>query len=495
MTDLLMDPELVERAQADMARRRFATFVRRHWHVEHGEGSTPIWGWHLDAICDHLEAVARGDIRYLSINLPPGFAKSLLVSVLFPSWVWMQHQDNAARSLASFGARAGLLCVSGASEVAHRDSVRMRQVVSGHRYTRDLELLGHRWVLDPRQDSKGLFANSLRGFRLSRSAGQRITGLRGHAIVVDDLVDAKDAMRNSRLIAERNQWFDQALFTRRQLGADVPIVNIQQRLHAGDLHGHWTSSSDVVELVIDDPKGEDDLTKSPLGSHDPRQPGELLCPELLSAQDHQELRERLGPEAHLTQCGQRPSAVDGSIFTRESFRYYDDVPEPDLVFVSGDMTFRDTRDSNYTVGQLWVVAERKIYLVEQFRQRLKLDGAKRAMQGLVQKAIRRFGKVHAVLVENTANGPAVVEHLRRTVGASVVPIQPTTRSKQERAQLASVAFAGGSVYFPKASWVDRILIPELLAFPSGLYDDQVDALSQFLVWLSESLRRPWVAKL
>ena len=78
-----------------LARDSLAEFVRQAWHII--EPTTPLlWNWHLDAICEHLEAVANTDLVRLIVNLPPRSGKSLVASVLWPAWVWTKVSRSAA---------------------------------------------------------------------------------------------------------------------------------------------------------------------------------------------------------------------------------------------------------------------------------------------------------------------------------------------------------------------------------------------------------------
>ena len=73
--------------ERELSRRSLADFAKLAWHVL--EPSTPLrWGWALDAICQHLEAVTKGEIKRLLMNVPPGTMKSLLTGVIFPAWEW-----------------------------------------------------------------------------------------------------------------------------------------------------------------------------------------------------------------------------------------------------------------------------------------------------------------------------------------------------------------------------------------------------------------------
>src|ERR1700704_2873187 len=90
---LLKRPSLLDEVDAEMAARSLREFVRQAWRIV--EPSTPfVPGWHIDAIIEHLEAVSRGLIRNLLINVPPRHMKSLLVSVLWPAWEWIRWPEQ-----------------------------------------------------------------------------------------------------------------------------------------------------------------------------------------------------------------------------------------------------------------------------------------------------------------------------------------------------------------------------------------------------------------
>src|SRR4051794_13454781 len=92
-TQLLRRPCLRDEIDRESAKRRLGEFVRQAWPIV--EPSTPfVSGWHIDAIVEHLEAISRGQIRNLLINIPPRHMKSLLVSVFWPGWEWIQWPER-----------------------------------------------------------------------------------------------------------------------------------------------------------------------------------------------------------------------------------------------------------------------------------------------------------------------------------------------------------------------------------------------------------------
>jgi len=84
--------------------------------------------WHIDTICDHLEAVSRGDITKLLINIPPGCMKSSLVSELWPAWEWAT--DGGVR----------VFTASFSSYLSVRDSLRVRDIVTTPWYRAHFQL-------------------------------------------------------------------------------------------------------------------------------------------------------------------------------------------------------------------------------------------------------------------------------------------------------------------------------------------------------------------
>src|SRR5215469_12944033 len=90
---LLKRPCLRDEIDKELAGRSLREFVRQAWPIV--EPATPfVPGWHIDAIVEHLEAVTRGQIRNLLVNVPPRHMKSLLVSAFWPAWEWIRFPER-----------------------------------------------------------------------------------------------------------------------------------------------------------------------------------------------------------------------------------------------------------------------------------------------------------------------------------------------------------------------------------------------------------------
>ena len=202
-----------------LAQDSLREFVRQAWAIIEPHTAL-VWNWHLDAICEYLEAVASAEIRQLIINLPPRLGKSLLASVLWPVWVWTKHPATR------------WLCASYSASLANKFSIDRRTVITSPWYQR-------RWRvrLAGDQNQKQEFMNTARGHMIATSPSGTATGKGGEIIVADDLQNPEMAESET----ERGnvlRFFDETLSTRLDDKRHGRIVVIQQRTHQADLTGH-----------------------------------------------------------------------------------------------------------------------------------------------------------------------------------------------------------------------------------------------------------------
>lgn len=213
--------EIQRRSLALIAERSLASYVRQAWPII--EPSTRmVWNWHLDAKCEHLEAVTRGQIRRLIINEPPRVGKSVTAAVMWPTWDWTTNPERR------------FMFVSYSSALSTKHSVDRRTVIQSDWYQRNW---GGRVKLSSDQNVKNEFQNTHRGVMVATSVGGSATGKGGDVIVVDDPLNPQEAQ--SDIERERaNTFFDQTVSTRLDDPKTGAIVVIQQRLHERDLTGH-----------------------------------------------------------------------------------------------------------------------------------------------------------------------------------------------------------------------------------------------------------------
>src|SRR5579862_8651315 len=202
------------KVERELATRSLSEFVRQAWQVV--EPSTPfVPGFHIDAIIEHLEAVTRGEIRNLLINVPPRHMKSLLVSVFWPAWEWIAHPERR------------WLYSSYAASLSIRDSVKFRRLIESPWYQ---SRWGDRFSLTSDQNTKVRVDNSRSGYRIATSVGGSATGEGGDRIICDDPHNVQevesDSVRKGTL-----DWWDVVMSTRVNDPKTSAMVVVMQRCH------------------------------------------------------------------------------------------------------------------------------------------------------------------------------------------------------------------------------------------------------------------------
>jgi predicted phage terminase large subunit-like protein len=503
--DLFDPPADADRDEAEACTARLGTFIRHAWPIV--EPATPyVASWHVDTICEHLEAVSAGELHRLIINVPPRTMKSLSVAVFWPAWEWLRKPWLR------------WLFASYAEVLSQRDSMKMRRLIKSEGGRKDgtiFQRIGYQgvlahledepWQLTRDQDAKTRYETTATGMRLATSVGGVATGEGGDRIVVDDPVNAKQA-RSDAERAAANTWWDETMTTRFNNDEAAGVI-VMQRLHERDLTGHlleqggWHHLCLPAEYEPAHPFTYPATARLPAGRELPGDPrtteGELLDPVRLSAQRLAELLRGLGSYGYAGQMQQRPAPVEGGMFKRHWWRRYEPGLEDRLhlgfarVVASWDMRFsdHDKASTSYVVGQLWGAHGADRYLLGQVRARLSFTESCRAVAAL--SAWRPDAT--AKLIERKANGAAVIDALRRRIGG-LIPIEPEG-GKDVRAAAVEPYAEAGNVYLPAGEYIpaplgyDQTLVSafveECAVFPNGAHDDQVDAMSQALTWLRD----------
>ncbi len=283
--------------------------------------------------------VRRREIRRLIINVPPRHMKSLLVTVMFPTWVW--SQDPHTR----------FICSSYADSLSIKHSLDRRTLVSSPWYQ---NLWGDRVSLADDANLKSEFVNDARGHMIATSTGGSITGKGADFIIVDDPHNPTMMLSETeRTTALRH--FDITLSTRLDQPKKGCIVVIMQRLHEDDLTGHLISGGGWDQLVLPAEAEVEETRNFPLSKRvHMRKPGELLWDERFDQKVLDHAKIRLGSYAYAGQYQQRPSPLEGGILKRSWWRRYDVPPSKfEQVIQSWDLAFKETKTSDFVVGQVW----------------------------------------------------------------------------------------------------------------------------------------------
>ncbi len=423
--------------------------------------------WYIQAIAFQLERCLRGEIRRLIITIPPRHTKSLFASVALPAFI-LGH-DPTAR----------IICASYSQDLAARHARDCRQIMNSPWYHRAFP--GTR--LSRLRNADTEFLTTMNGFRMATSVGGTLTGFGGNWMIVDDAQKADEALSE----AKRNgaiAWFDGSMSTRLDNKSTDVIIVVMQRLHAEDLVGHLLSKGEgwvhlnlpaIAEIDEDIPIGP--------GKFHHRKVGEVLSPDREPLSVLEDLRRQLGNFAFSAQYQQRPIPVEGEIIKWSWFQPYDELPTRALrAFQSWDTAQKDGELNDYSVCTTWMVHNNNYYLIDLYREKLLYPELKRTVIELQ----RRF-MAGTILIEDKGAGTSLIQDLRASgCPSNMIAIVPDGE-KTLRVSRHSIAIESGRVFLPrKAEWLPD-LRSEVVQFPAGRHDDQVDSMTQFIGW-AETVR-------
>lgn len=455
---LLNEADLLA-VERELCRRSLSEFAKRAWTILEPAADLK-WGWALDAICQHLEAVTDGRITRLLMNVPPGSMKSLLTGVIWPAWEWGPRGMPEMRFIGT----------AHEETLAIRDSRKCRDLIKSEWYQK-------LWPLELSRDLDGKreFGNIAKGVRQARSFTS-MTGVRGDRVILDDPISADAANSDAKLEAVRVA-FTETLPTRVNSDKSA-IVVVMQRLHEKDVSGVILEMGlPYVHLCIPMRFEPDRRCITAIGWSDPRtREGELMFPERFGETQVSELEKTLGSYGAAGQLQQRPAPRGGGILKEAWFQYYTAPPRLDFRLITADTAQKTGQDNDYSVLQCWGRSVTgAAVLLDQIR------GKWEAPELLVQA--RAFWLKHlslpgaalrSIMVEDKVSGTGLIQTLRRE-GIPVIPVQ-RNKDKISRAHDAAPFIESGNVLLPiDASWMSDFLA-EATAFPGGAHDDQMDPM-------------------
>jgi predicted phage terminase large subunit-like protein len=467
----IFSPQAEREVVDELMRRDLTAFVRRSFETV-VPGETLRLNWHIHAMTYTLEQVRQGKIKRLIITIPPRHLKSITTSVAFPAFL-LGHDPSAK-----------VVCVSYSTDLAIKHARDCKAVMTSHWYRR---LFPGMCISEKNTELETV--TTQRGYRLATSPGATLTGLGGNYIILDDPMNPKQAMSK----AQRSsviQWFGNTLLTRLNDKSHDVIIVVMQRLHVDDLVGVLLEQGGWHHLDL--PAIADAPQKVAIGRGKfyRRKVGDILHPALEPAPILAEIKARMGTMDFSAQYLQRPIPAEGNLIKREWIKLYRALPEKkpgDYTVISWDTALKPTEISDYSVGTVWQVQGDNCYLIDLVRGRFDFTELKRAVMRL--KA--QWSDAH-ILIEDKGSGTSLIQELRREQ-VNTIPITPDV-DKVTRLYATQPRFESGSVLFPEGvPWLDG-LIGELLGFPEGRHDDQVDSISQALSWIEKRKQNqvPWV---
>ena len=463
-------------------------------------------GWHLDAMCDHAQALSQSQIRNLLVTIAPRHTKSIVMSVALPSWAWTTI--SSLRFLyASFSADLSL-----------EHAVLSRRVIQSDRYQR---FWGQTYQLTSDQNVKSFYENSKRGYRISASVGGTVIGRGGDILALDDphnlaTIDS-DLERQGVIHFYQHVWsgrFNDPKTGRRLL--------IMQRGHEGDLAEHVMSTSgeqwthlnlpteyeptpfvevkgniailkgscasederdsfeiDHTELPAD-VIVRNEIRVNPLGWKDPRtHPGELLNPDRFGPDEIANAKRDLGPMGYATQHQQRPMPLTGGLFKRDRAKILQltDLPKGHYAECRGwDQAASEPKqgtDPDWTVGAKLRRYASGLYVVMHILR--GQFGPEEGERVLVQtsKADGRMCRIREEQ-EGGSSGKKVIADHERKLHAFDYEGQSKSVNKVVYAKPFATRWDAGEVALLAGDW-NELYLDELALFPQAKHDDQVDA--------------------
>lgn len=425
---------------------------------------------HQKYIEPYLQQIADGKQLFIIVELPPQHGKSTYITETFPAYYLSKNPDHQAMIVCysedlfkKFGRK-------------NRDKFRMYSTELFNLEISAVTASVSDWGIN--HHNGNLYSTSILG---------SATGRGSDLLIVDDPVKNR-AEAESKTIRDKiyAEWQD-TFFSR--LSANGSVIVIMTRWHEDDLAGRLLRDQSLpwIEIKIPAIAEENDL----LG----RQPGEALAPEIGKDEEWAVRTKKVsGSRTWAALYQQRPTVDGGNIFKRAWAKYY--VPDVETRSKLGlgkevailpqqfnqqvqswDCTFKDKDTSDFVAGHVWVRAEADFYLVDRHHERMGIVETMRAIESMTT----RHPEASAKLIEDKANGTAVIEMLQKKI-SGIVPVNPEG-GKEVRAQAVAPFWEAGNVYLPHPKWKPWVddMLAEIESFPNAPHDDDVDAMTQALV--------------
>ena len=465
--DLYLDRRECGELAREAAERRLPAFIKQAWGVI--EPGTPyVDNWHIHLIGEYMQAVNSGQIKRLIINIPPRHMKSIEVTVCYPVWTWVKNPEKR------------FIKVSYSDSLSRKHNILARDIIYSPWYQKNW---GGRFILKDDVNRQNEFKNSRQGFMFSTSTGGTLTGEGGDVIILDDPQNPQMANSETEREASVN-FFRNTLQTRLNDPKKGAIIIIMQRLHENDLTGYILSERlNYGHLCLPAVAPERTVITYPAsGKEFVREEGGILNPERFDGGILDGLKRSMGSVQFAGQFQQSPVPDEGIIFKREWLnRTYRELPAGATVIQSWDLPFKNSEASAKCAGIVMARKGAELFIMDCVNDKMSFTDSVAAIKNLSSK----YPKARAKVVEDKANGPAIISYLRKDV-PGMVAFNPKG-SKEDRALSVAPYFEAGGVYFLEgAAWAGD-LINDLRSFPNGKYKDTVDAVVQAILYLMDTV--------
>jgi predicted phage terminase large subunit-like protein len=442
------------------------------------------------------------------IFMPPRHGKSELVSRRLPAYILGKNPD------------APIIAASYGADLARRMNRDVQRIIDDDAYRRvfpDTRLWGKniRTVGDGSwlRNSDEFEIVEYNGYYRGAGTGGAITGVGMKWGIIDDPFKNRQDANSPTIRQGLWDWYVSTFRTRLAPGGGILITLTtwhEDGLEARLLNLAESSSQADQWTVVRLPA----VAEDPIAEYDIRQHGDPLWPTQYDLAELESTKIALGSYEWNALYQQRPSPESGTILQRHWWQYWQPIgrelppvlvklPDGTLeerkavtlprhveleMIQSWDCAFKETHDSDYVAGQVWGRLGANKYCLDYFKERADIIKTMTAIQNFTEA----WPLARAKLIEDKANGPAIITMLRSKV-AGLIPVEPEG-GKVGRARAVSPEIEAGNVYLPHPAlypWVNE-LINSCASFPNAAHDDDVDAMTQALArWqIGHGRRKP-----
>jgi predicted phage terminase large subunit-like protein len=459
----MIDKELELELKREVFKKSYFEFFKWSFNILM-PGEEYVDNFHVKYLCDILQeevlrvAARKEKNKDIIINIPPRTSKSLITSVCLMPWVWLILPT------------APFICISFDEDLSYMNAQQSKDIIKSDEYQ---ELFGDIYQIRKDSDSKGYFANTKGGFRLSKTVGANITGHKGLFILIDDPLNPKnaasDVLRNTANVYYTNSLYNR--LTPVQIGLRVIIM---QRLHELDLSGYLLGKAPdsyhhiCLPAEVSHRVNPPELVKEYVDG--------LLDPNRLSKKVLNDFRSTLGSSGYAGQYMQSPSPDAGGIIRKAWFdivqaqSVYRDAYKSPVHFIL-DTAFTDKTENDPTAILACFKQDNFLYVLDVQEVWLTLPDLCKYLINYTQRW--QYSSYSKIFVEPKASGLPLVQTIRATTMLNIVELKSPKDSKVTRAQAVTPIIESRRVRLVDGPYVESYL-GQLTLFPNGAHDDMVD---------------------
>src|SRR5262245_59788271 len=417
-----------------------------------------------------MESSTAGRSPRVIVNLPPGFMKSMLISIMYVAW--RLGVDPTLK----------FVCISYGDDLAHKHSASTRKLMQSPVY----RAIFPKTVLDKKAED--WFTTTKGGYRYATAVGSDITGFRPNEIIVDDPIEPEKG--SSELAKEKlRSWITSSVLTRFEDNAKNVFVVVMHRVAPDDLAGTLQAQGGYFTLSLPLVAEEQETYASQGDVIMTRQPGELLHPGRMTSEKLDRLKREISPHAFTSQYQQRPELGGSGMCSVDRLARYDEPPKFERIIHSWDIGA--TLEGNPSVCTKWGVARDSagrdnIYLTDVVRLKLEIPDVRAAI-----KVQDKLDKPDLIVVDHRGVGIGVEQDLRNAGYRHLHAAGEdgsSNESKIDRFVKALINMYDGIVKYPVSATFLNDVLYAIATFPELKEFDLIDSITQLVAYPQNALK-------